>query len=214
MVWRMILPAVAALAFASGAAWAQASKDEDPSQNMPQKLRERLAADGYPDVKIAPGSYVVSAKDKDGKRVVDDDRADLDDHDEGPRQSVEGASARHQGRDHPAIAPEPAMARPLLLTALAAVALAMVAFPARGQDRSRCDGDRRRAVDAGQDPREAERRRLQGHHHPADHLRGERDRQERQAGPAADRPDFVDRRSRQAPSTARARPGKNEFMQQ
>jgi len=70
MVWRMILPAVAGLAFASGAAWAQASKDEDPSQNLPQQIRELLAANGYQDIKVAPGSYVVSAKDKDGQRVM------------------------------------------------------------------------------------------------------------------------------------------------
>lgn len=39
-------------------------------QHGPQKLREKLAQDGYTDVKIAPGSYVVSAKDKDGNKVV------------------------------------------------------------------------------------------------------------------------------------------------
>ena len=39
-------------------------------EHGPQKLREKLAADGYSDVKIAPGSYIVSAKDKDGNKVV------------------------------------------------------------------------------------------------------------------------------------------------
>jgi uncharacterized membrane protein len=69
MTWRTILAAVAAVAFASNATWAQ-SKDEDPSQSAPQKIRDRLAADGYQDIKVAPGSYVVSAKDKDGHRVM------------------------------------------------------------------------------------------------------------------------------------------------
>src|SRR5262245_41480933 len=73
MTWRTILAAVSAVAFASSAAtsvsWAQ-SKDEDPSQSVPQKIRDRLAADGYQDIKAAPGSYVVSAKDKNGQRVM------------------------------------------------------------------------------------------------------------------------------------------------
>jgi hypothetical protein len=68
MTWRTILPALAALALGSGAAWAQ-SKDVDPNQ-VPDKIREKLSAEGYQDVKVAPGSYVVSAKDKDGNRVV------------------------------------------------------------------------------------------------------------------------------------------------
>ena len=69
MIWRTILPALAAVAFASSGAWAQ-SKDEDPGQSVPQKIREKLTAQGFQDVKIAPGSYVVSAKDKDGNRVM------------------------------------------------------------------------------------------------------------------------------------------------
>jgi len=69
MIRRMILSAVAIVAFASGAAWAQ-SKAEDPNQSLPDKIREKLTADGYHDVKVAPGSYVVSARDKDGNRVM------------------------------------------------------------------------------------------------------------------------------------------------
>lgn len=72
MAWRTILAAAAALAFASsatGVTWAQ-SKEEDPSQSVPQKIRDRLAADGYQDIKVAPGSYVVSARDKNGQRVM------------------------------------------------------------------------------------------------------------------------------------------------
>jgi hypothetical protein len=85
MLRRLIIPACASLALLSGAAWAQsptpnhdspandpaaAAKDDEAVQHGPQKLREKLTADGYTDVKIAPGSYVVSAKDKDGHRVM------------------------------------------------------------------------------------------------------------------------------------------------
>jgi hypothetical protein len=69
MVRRIILPALAIVAFASGAAWAQ-PKEEDPNQSLPNKIREKLTAEGYQDVKVAPGSFVVSAKDKDGNRVM------------------------------------------------------------------------------------------------------------------------------------------------
>jgi hypothetical protein len=75
-----MIPACASLALLSGAALAQAPTQngaqnnkglsDDAIQRGPQKLRETLAADGYTDVKIAPGSYVVSAKDKDGNKVV------------------------------------------------------------------------------------------------------------------------------------------------
>lgn len=67
MIRRMILPALAAVVFASSAAWAQ---DQDAKQNVPQQIREKLQAQGYQDVKIAPGSYIVSAKDKNGHRVM------------------------------------------------------------------------------------------------------------------------------------------------
>ncbi|MBS0525188.1 MAG: PepSY domain-containing protein [Proteobacteria bacterium] len=85
MVWRLIVPACASLALLSGAALAQAPKQsgapDDNAQNSkdmsdqeiqqgPQKLRDKLAQDGYTDVKIAPGSYIVSARDKDGNKVV------------------------------------------------------------------------------------------------------------------------------------------------
>src|SRR5689334_118140 len=70
MIRRMILPALAAVALASGVAWAQSKDDGTTAQNLPDKIREKLTADGYQDVKIAPGSYIVSAKDKDGNRVM------------------------------------------------------------------------------------------------------------------------------------------------
>src|SRR5690242_19589073 len=70
MTWRTILAAGAAVAFVSSTGWAQQPKDGDPSQTVPQKIREKLTADGYQDIKVAPGSYLVSARDKDGNRVM------------------------------------------------------------------------------------------------------------------------------------------------
>lgn len=85
MLGRLILPACTSLALLAGAAWAQspapngkATGSDTQNQGMsdqemqhgPQKLREKLAQDGYTDVQIAPGSYVVSAKDKDGHKVM------------------------------------------------------------------------------------------------------------------------------------------------
>jgi hypothetical protein len=69
MVRRMILPALLVAAFASGAAWAQ-PEQEGSNQSLPDKIREKLTAEGCQDVTVAPGSYVVSAKDKDGNRVM------------------------------------------------------------------------------------------------------------------------------------------------
>jgi hypothetical protein len=85
MLGRLILPACASLALLAGAAWAQSPAPNgkapgDDAQNKgmsdqeiqhgPQKLREKLAQDGYTDVEIVPGSYVVSARDKDGHKVM------------------------------------------------------------------------------------------------------------------------------------------------
>jgi hypothetical protein len=80
MLQRLLFPALMAATLVSGAAWAQAApeintpgqstQEDEAIQQVPRKLREKLTADGYSDVKIAPGSYIVSARDKDGNRVV------------------------------------------------------------------------------------------------------------------------------------------------
>jgi hypothetical protein len=44
--------------------------DDTDSQSMPDKIREKLSADGYKEITVVPTSYVVSATDKDGKRVL------------------------------------------------------------------------------------------------------------------------------------------------
>jgi hypothetical protein len=82
MLRRVIIPACASVALLAGAASAQSPAPNDPTQNAdpgtsdeaiqhgPQQLRQKLAEDGYTDVKIAPGSYIVSARDKDGNQVM------------------------------------------------------------------------------------------------------------------------------------------------
>lgn len=70
MLWRAIVPALASMAFVPGAAWAQITAIDDIDQTLPRKIRDKLTAEGFKDVKVTAGSYVVSAKDKDGADVV------------------------------------------------------------------------------------------------------------------------------------------------
>lgn len=68
---RSICVAVAAVLLASGAAQARdANRNDETLQVLTQKIREKLAAQGFQDVKVAPGSFVVSARDKDGQRIL------------------------------------------------------------------------------------------------------------------------------------------------
>ncbi len=39
------------------------------SQNLPQRIRQKLQQQGFSEVKVVPGSFLVSAKDKDGDPV-------------------------------------------------------------------------------------------------------------------------------------------------
>lgn len=39
-------------------------------QNLPQEIRTKLKDDGFSDVKVVPGSFIVSAKDKRGEPVT------------------------------------------------------------------------------------------------------------------------------------------------
>jgi hypothetical protein len=76
------LPALAVLLLALAALPATAkidpatllADDESDSQpmpeSMPDKIREKLSADGYQDITVVQTSYVVSATDKEGKRVL------------------------------------------------------------------------------------------------------------------------------------------------
>lgn len=80
MTGRLLASAVLSLALMQGAAFAQANKSSDKAMNstaqnqsaqsLPQQIRDKLKSQGYSDVKVVPGSYIVGAKDKDGDPVT------------------------------------------------------------------------------------------------------------------------------------------------
>ncbi len=86
MLWRALIPALAAAALLSEAALAQSPPgssspsspgatpgqlpDIDKAKDLPRKIHEKLTEQGFKDVKIVPGSYLVSAKDKNGTPVM------------------------------------------------------------------------------------------------------------------------------------------------
>jgi hypothetical protein len=70
MLRNLIMPTVVALAFVPAAAWAQSTAIDDDVQNIPQKIHDELTAKGFKDVKVVPGSYIVSGEDKDGNPVM------------------------------------------------------------------------------------------------------------------------------------------------
>ena len=73
---RPLLPVLAALTLAIGVAPALASTDpvatvpDEDTKSLPDKIRDKLSADGYKDITVMPTSYAVSATDKDGKPVL------------------------------------------------------------------------------------------------------------------------------------------------
>jgi hypothetical protein len=73
---RPLLPVLAALALAIGAGSALAKTDpvatppDEDTKSLPDKIRDKLSADGYKDITVMPTSYAVSATDKDGKPVL------------------------------------------------------------------------------------------------------------------------------------------------
>ncbi len=69
MLWRILPLAFAATLLMQGAALAADDGDVNP-QNMPDKIREKLAEKGFKDIKVVPGSFIVSAKDKEGNPVM------------------------------------------------------------------------------------------------------------------------------------------------
>jgi hypothetical protein len=76
MARPLVLPALAALTLAISALSADAKSEspatvvDDDGELVPDKIREQLSSDGYTDIIVLPTSYVVSATDKDGKRVL------------------------------------------------------------------------------------------------------------------------------------------------
>lgn len=73
---RPLVSVLAAVAFAItvGPSLAKteptASVPDEDTQTLPDKIREKLAADGYKDITVMPTSYAVSATDKEGKPVL------------------------------------------------------------------------------------------------------------------------------------------------
>jgi hypothetical protein len=43
---------------------------DQTTHSIPQEIRDKLKAEGFSDVKVVPGSYLVSAKDKNGDPVT------------------------------------------------------------------------------------------------------------------------------------------------
>ncbi len=70
MLFRTLLPALAAALLVSGAAVAQSPQPADDAQNLPQKLHDELVSRGFKDVTVVPQSFLVSAKDQNGQPVM------------------------------------------------------------------------------------------------------------------------------------------------
>ncbi len=49
---------------------ANSAVQSQSNQNIPQEIKQKLASDGFTDVKVVPGSFLVSAKDKQGDPVM------------------------------------------------------------------------------------------------------------------------------------------------
>jgi hypothetical protein len=77
---KFALPVSLALALVSGPALAQgtsgasdagkASSASQSSQNLPQQIQSKLRDQGFTNVQVVPGSFLVSAKDKQGDPVT------------------------------------------------------------------------------------------------------------------------------------------------
>ena len=70
MLFRSLSFALAVTAIASAAAWAQSPQAPVDAQNLPQKIHDDLVSKGFTDVQVVPQSFLVSAKDKNGKTMV------------------------------------------------------------------------------------------------------------------------------------------------
>lgn len=79
MLTRILATAIFSIALLQGTALAQdknagsGSSDaamKQGAQTLPQKLKQKLTNQGFSDVQVMPGSYIISAKDKDGDPVT------------------------------------------------------------------------------------------------------------------------------------------------
>ena len=74
-----LLTLAAVIGFGVGVANAQSSPASTPgkatasqssAQNIPKEIKQKLTSDGFTNVQIVPGSFLVSAKDKNGDPVM------------------------------------------------------------------------------------------------------------------------------------------------
>jgi hypothetical protein len=76
MLPRLLASAVLAAGPIHGTALAQSQSNTADSsatqsvQSLPEELKQKLETQGFTDVKIVPGSYIVSAKDKQGDPIT------------------------------------------------------------------------------------------------------------------------------------------------
>lgn len=79
MLSRVILAALLSTSLGSGIAFAQSKPSSDDSmksssagqqQPLPQQIQTKLKDQGFTEVKVVPGSFLVSAKDKQGDPVT------------------------------------------------------------------------------------------------------------------------------------------------
>jgi len=73
LVSMSMAAALAVPAFAADATTADPASQStaaQPTQNLPEQIRSKLQQDGFTNVSIVPGSFLVSAKDKNGDPVT------------------------------------------------------------------------------------------------------------------------------------------------
>jgi hypothetical protein len=76
MLSRLLVSVALSAALVQGTAFAQSgtgaadkSNLNQSAQSLPQELKQKLENQGFSDVQVVPGSFIVSAKDKDGDPV-------------------------------------------------------------------------------------------------------------------------------------------------
>jgi hypothetical protein len=71
-VTGLIASTALSLALTSGAAWAQSqsSSTSKSAQPMPAQIEKKLKDQGFTNIQVVPGSYLVSAEDKQGDPVT------------------------------------------------------------------------------------------------------------------------------------------------
>lgn len=71
MFRKLIVPALAAALLVPAATLAQSPRaDDSASQQVMQKIRDEMTANGLKDVKVVPGSFIVSGTNQEGQAVV------------------------------------------------------------------------------------------------------------------------------------------------